>query len=132
MIKINFVTKFILIIIFLPFIIIYKLLKIVGFVKDKRLDQSTETYGGHPLAYNGEKELVVISGADYASITKFSISEVEKLDRKAYEISILDANIDMEIIRDLKMTHLPTVCVFKNGKEIKRIQNLTDIDQILK
>lgn len=98
--------------------------------KPRAIDQSLASYAGKIEDYRGDKKLIVAFTAPWASVWKLTEAELGKLDRTRFELCIVDAAVDREIVKTLRIDFFPTVARVENGKTTKRIQNLTKIDQL--
>ena len=115
-------------------IIVVVLAVIVGLIlltrKPKAVDKSCATYRGAVADYRGEKKLVVAFTASWASVWKLTEQELKKLDLTEFDLCILDQAVDQDEIRSYGIDFLPTVALVKDGKIMKRVQNVTNIEQL--
>ena len=98
--------------------------------KPKPVDKSFATYTGDVAACSGGKKLVVAFAASWASVWAVTALELKKLDIQKYDLCILDASVDRDEVRRFGITFLPTVALIEDGQITKRVQNLTDINQL--
>jgi hypothetical protein len=98
--------------------------------KPKPVDKSLATYAGKIKDYRGDKKLVVVFTASWASVWKVTVEALRKLDFSRFDLHILDDATDRLEIKRHGITLLPTVILVENGRITKSIPNLTTIDQI--
>lgn len=99
-------------------------------LKPKPVDKSAATYTGRIEDYRGNKKLVVVFTASWASVWNLTAVELRKLDFARFDLCILDDAIDRSEIKRHGITLLPTVALLEAGQFTKRVQNLTSIAQI--
>jgi preprotein translocase subunit SecG len=98
--------------------------------KPKPVDKSAATYTGEIEAYRGNKKLIVVFTASWASVWKLTAVELRKLDFTRFDLCILDDAVDRPEIKRHGITFLPTVALVEAGQLTKRVQNMTSIEQI--
>ena len=98
--------------------------------KPKAVDKSLATYTGKIEDYRGDKKLVVVFTASWASVWKVTVEELRKLDFARFDLRIIDDSTDRPEIKRHGITLLPTVALVESGRVTKTIPNLTSIDQI--
>lgn len=86
------------------------------------------TYDGAPEDHRGEKLLVVAIWAKWAAAWKTSEGVLETLDLDRFDLMTLNADEHVRLVRDLGVEIVPTVLVFENGSEIRRIPNFDQIE----
>ena len=98
--------------------------------KSKPVDTSLATYTGRIEDYRGDKKLVVVFTASWASVWKVTVEELRKLDFARFDLRIIDESTEHPEIKRHGITLLPTVALVENGRITKSIPNLTRINQI--
>ena len=98
--------------------------------KSKPVDTSLATYTGRIEDYRGDKKLVVVFTASWASVWKVTVEELRKLDFARFDLRIIDESTEHPEIKRHGITLLPTVALVENGRITKSIPNLTCINQI--
>ena len=98
--------------------------------KPKPVDKSLATYAGRIEDYQGDKKLIVVFTASWASVWKVTVEALRKLDFARFDLHILDDATDRPEIKRHGITLLPTVALVENGRMTKSIPNMTSIDQI--
>ena len=98
--------------------------------KAKPVDKSLATYTGTIEGYRGDKKLVVVFTASWASVWKVTSEELRKLDFARFDLRIIDDSTDRPEIKRHGIILLPTVALVENGRITKSIPNLASIDQI--
>ena len=98
--------------------------------KPKPVDTSLATYTGRIEDYRGDKKLVVVFTASWASVWKVTVEELRKLDFARFDLRIIDESTEHPEIKRHGITLLPTVALVENGRITKSIPNLTRINQI--
>ncbi len=98
--------------------------------KSKPVDTSLATYTGRIEDYRGDKKLVVVFTASWASVWKVTVEELRKLDFARFDLRIIDESTEHPEIKRHGITFLPTVALVENGRITKSIPNLTRINQI--
>lgn len=98
------------------------------FRKPKVVDKSLATYTGKIEDYRGNKKLIVAFTASWASFWKLTESELQKLDKDAFDLCIVDDALEHSIVKSFGINFLPTVALVEHGKITKKIQNLSSID----
>ena len=98
--------------------------------KPKPVDKSLATYTGRIEDYRGDKKLVVVFTASWASVWKVTVEELRKLDFSRFDLRIVDDWTERPEIKRHGITLLPTVALFERGRITKSIPNLMSIDQI--
>jgi thioredoxin-like negative regulator of GroEL len=114
-------------------VIVIVLIAIVGLILSRRtksVDKSFATYKGNVANYDGKKKLIVVFTASWASAWKLTEQELKKLDFTKFDLCILDQSVDKDEIRKYGIDFLPTVALFEKGKIVKKVQNLSNIEQI--
>ena len=86
------------------------------------------TYDGAPEDHRGEKRLVVAVWAKWAGTWKISESVLENLDLSRFDLMVLNADEHVRLVRDLGVEIVPTVLVFENGVEVRRIPNFDQLE----
>lgn len=100
------------------------------FRKPTRVDKSLATYRGKLEDYQGDKRLIVAFTASWASVWKLSAEELKKLDFSRFDLCILDEAVDRAELKRHGIDFLPTIALIEEGRITKRVQNMTNIDQI--
>ncbi|MEI7730764.1 MAG: hypothetical protein WCO56_14420 [Verrucomicrobiota bacterium] len=100
------------------------------FRKPKLVDKSAATYTGRIEDYRGNKRLIVVFTASWASVWKLTEETLKSLDFTRFDLCILDDAVDRQEIRRHGITLLPTVALVEAGHLTKRIQNMTSIEQL--
>ena len=90
----------------------------------------TATYDGPIEQYSGGKTLLVAVHAPWASVWPATADALSKLDLARYDIKLIDADHDKQKVRELAVTIIPTVLVFRDGREIARLPNMISLDQL--
>ena len=98
--------------------------------KSKPVDTSLATYTGRIEDYRGDKKLVVVFTASWASVWKVTVEELRKLDFARFDLRIIDESTEHPEIKRHGITLLQTVALVENGRITKSIPNLTRINQI--
>ena len=98
--------------------------------KSKPVDTSLATYTGRIEDYRGDKKLVVVFTASWASVWKVTVEELRKLDFARFDLRIIDESTEHPEIKRHGITLLPTVALVENGRITKSIPNLSRINQI--
>jgi hypothetical protein len=98
--------------------------------KPKPVDTSLATYTGRIEDYRGDKKLVVVFTASWASVWKVTVEELRKLDFARFDLRIIDDSTERPEIKRHGITLLPTVALVESGRITKSIPNLTRIDQM--
>lgn len=118
------------------FIITLGILALLAFLaflfnrKPKPVDASLATYTGRIEDYRGDKKLVAVFTASWASVWKVTVEELRKLDFGRFDLRIVDDSTERPEIKRHGITLLPTVVLVESGRITKSIPNLTRIDQI--
>jgi hypothetical protein len=98
--------------------------------KPKPVDMSLATYTGKIEDYRGDKKLVVVFTASWASIWKVTVEALRKLDFARFDLRIIDDATERSEIKRHGITLLPTVALIESGRITKSIPNMTSIDQM--
>jgi hypothetical protein len=117
-------------IIALGFLVLLAFLVFLFTKKSKPVDKSLSTYSGRIEDYRGDKKLVVVFTASWASVWKVTVEELRKLDFARFDLCIIDDSTNLAEIKRHGITLLPTVALVESGRITKSIPNLTSIDQI--
>ncbi len=88
------------------------------------------SYTGRPEDYSGDKILLVAVYADWASVWRMTAQVLSELDPDKYDIQLIDANSNPEMVKSLGADIIPTVIVFQNGKETGKHPNLTSAEDL--
>lgn len=88
------------------------------------------TFDGPIEQYNGGKTLLVAVHADWASVWRATAEALSKVDRERYDIKLIDADHNRQMVRDMGVTMVPMVIVFRDGKEVARLPNMMSLDQL--
>jgi hypothetical protein len=88
------------------------------------------SYDGDPASHDGDKTLLVAIYADWASVWKATADVLAKVDRTKYDIKLIEADGNREAVRKLGVDIVPTVIVYRDGKEIARLPNMMSADQL--
>src|ERR1043165_1173407 len=98
--------------------------------KPKPVDTSLASYTGKIEDYKGDKKLVVVFTASWASVWKVTAEALRKLDFSRFDLKIIDDATDRPEIKHHGVPLLPTVALVENGRITRTIPNLTSVDQI--
>ena len=98
--------------------------------KPNRVEKSLATYDGNIEDYRGNKKLIVVFTASWASVWKVTAEELQRLDFDRFDLSIIDDATERSEIKRHDITVLPTVALVENGRIAKSIPNLTSISQV--
>ncbi|MDR3633548.1 MAG: thioredoxin family protein [Isosphaeraceae bacterium] len=88
------------------------------------------TYDGPISQYQGGKTLLVAVYAPWASVWRATSEALAGVDHSRYDLAMIDADRDRQAVRDLGVEIIPTVLVFREGKEIARLPNMMSLDQL--
>jgi thioredoxin-like negative regulator of GroEL len=55
---------------------------------------------------------------------------LSKVDTTKYDIKLIDVDQNRQTMQDLGVQVIPTVIVFKDGKEVARLPNMMSLDQL--
>jgi hypothetical protein len=88
------------------------------------------TYDGPIHQYNGSKTLLVAVHARWASVWLATADALSKIDREKYDIKLIDADQNRQTVHDLGVKIIPTVIVYRDGKEVTRLPNMMSLDQL--
>jgi thioredoxin-like negative regulator of GroEL len=106
---------------------------IVWFVTRKPSESAvavTPTYDGPIEQYSGGKTLLVALHARWASVWPATADALSKVDRAKYDIKLIDADQNKQAVQDLGVKIIPTVIVYRDGKEVTRLPNMMSLDQL--
>jgi thioredoxin-like negative regulator of GroEL len=90
----------------------------------------TPTYDGPIEQYSGGKTLLVAVHARWASVWPATADALSKVDRAKYDIKLIDADQNKQVVQDLAVKIIPTVLVYRDGKEVTRLSNMMSLDQL--
>jgi thioredoxin-like negative regulator of GroEL len=88
------------------------------------------SYGGVIEDYQGEKTLLVVVKAKWASVWRATGDVLSGLDRAEYDFVIIDADDNPDKVRELGVTIIPTVIVYQDNKEVTRLPNMMSAEQL--
>ncbi len=88
------------------------------------------TYTGLPEDHKGGKTLLVAIKAKWASVWRVTGEVLANVDPNKYDITIIDVDSEPERARGYAVTIVPTVVVYRDGKEVSRLPNLMSADQL--
>jgi hypothetical protein len=86
------------------------------------------TYDGRIDEYKGGKTLLVAVHTPRARGWPETAAALSKVDRARYDLKLVDAERDKQAVQDLDVRTIPTVIVFRDGREVTRWPNLTSFD----
>jgi hypothetical protein len=86
----------------------------------------TPSYDGPVDQYSGGKTLLVAVHARWASVWPATADALSKVDRAKYDVKLVDADQN----KDLGVRIIPTVIVYRDGKEVTRLPNMMSVDQL--
>ena len=90
----------------------------------------TPTYDGSIDQYSGGKTLLVAVHARWASVWPATADALSKVDLAKYDIKLVDADQNKQAVHDLGVKIIPTVIVYRDGKEVTRLPNMMSLDQL--
>jgi hypothetical protein len=90
----------------------------------------TPTYDGPIDQYTGSKTLLVAVHARWASVWPATADALSKIDRTKYDLKLIDADQNKQTVHDLAVKIIPTVIVYRDGKELTRLPNMMSLDQL--
>ena len=90
----------------------------------------TPTYDGPIDQYCGGKTLLVAVHARWASVWPATADALSKADGAKYDVKLIDADQNKQAVHDLGVTIIPTVIVYRDGKEVTRLPNMMSLDQL--
>jgi thioredoxin-like negative regulator of GroEL len=95
-----------------------------------RVKTVVPTYDGPVDQYSGGKTLVVAVHARWASVWAATADALSRADRSKYDIKLIDADRNAQAVQELGVRIVPTVIVYRDGKEVARLPNMTSLDQL--
>jgi hypothetical protein len=90
----------------------------------------TSTYDGPIEQYKGGKTLLVAVHARWASVWPMTADALSKVDRGRYDVKLIDADRNKRLVQDLGVKIIPTVIVYRDGREVARLPNMMSLDQL--
>lgn len=129
-IRLSRVGAIVLIILLLPFV---ATLRLVRFLRRREKPVFTNSIDGDPLAYIGDKPLLIALWADWAHIwdvaTRGIVQQLEREFAGQCEFAYVDAS--RRSVRQAYGAHVvPTLILRQQGAEIKRFMNVLDADDV--
>lgn len=88
------------------------------------------TYEGQIDQYHGGKTLLVAVHAQWAPVSRATMEALAKVDPVLYDIKLIDADTEPQAVRDLGVDIVPTVIVYKDGKQIAKLPNMMSPAQL--
>ena len=88
------------------------------------------TFTGDPFSYEGDKKLIVAVYASWAPVWKATEAELAKLDLSKYDLRLVSADHETGLSKRLGTKIVPTVFLFEDGKIVKTLPNLMQINEL--
>lgn len=98
--------------------------------KSESIPKVNATYNGLPEDHRGEKTLLVAVHAKWASVWLVTAGVLANLDSDKYDIMLINADDSHDAVKSLGVEIIPTVIVYQHGKEIARLPNMMNADQL--
>jgi hypothetical protein len=90
------------------------------------------SYDGAIKDYVGGRTLLVAVHAPWASVWPATADALSNVDRSQYDLKLVDADQNKALVQELDVKIVPTVIVYRDGREVARLPNMMSLDQLPK